>query len=129
MKEILPAIKLVIPDDLSRWIYAYHRTSESEWNFHLRNVPVRTVRIGVCKTAGGNHYRAECGLAKKNSPDDAEFQQPVAISASPGHAVIEVLSQFISGGNLWAFQERKYSWHLSSKNIKYESDRGDGIRK
>lgn len=84
--------KLIIPENLEQWIVAYHIVSTSEYDFYLKDLPEKLIKI---KIAISPMTKGSMAYIQTNENDFSNLDKYHAIADSPEEAVVKVLQDFI----------------------------------
>jgi hypothetical protein len=98
-----------IPRILEKWIVAYAKLSDREYEFIVRDFPVPRVRIRAEKMRVLKRYSAQSNYNIKRSGEE-EFTSIMGTGENPEQAIIDALTQMLTQGKVVDVETNNYYW-------------------
>jgi hypothetical protein len=85
----------IVPESLNTWVFAYEKIGENEYEFYLRDLPIKRLRIKAIKNINFGFYEAVTNYAIKSNIYHYAAHIPSGKSEDPICAVIMALTKFL----------------------------------
>ena len=97
------------PRILEKWIVAYAKLSDREYEFIVRDFPVSKVRIRADKMETLSKYYGQANYIIKRSGEE-EFTTVIGKGETPQEAIMETLNQMLNQGKVTEAEINNYFW-------------------
>jgi len=100
-----------LPEILEKWIVAYNKLNEHEYEFFIRDFPVTKVLIKIEKREELNKYYAQVNYNIKRSPEE-DFSTLIGKGEKAVQAITEILTQMLTRSEVTEVETNNYYWMI-----------------